>query len=233
MFLFKELLPLFSESRLRVLDVSDNLEVYIHPGITNSLPYFEQFSLNGNILRYLYEPAEASCFVAEGVLHQNIKVLDLRNLGSVGVDIDFQGSNFLRKATACLVGSLFSPNITCMCTTIQELCGAFIQRPINCSHIREFSLSELFNFTPVEQNPDRFCSRSGLQFPFPRRLEETRVANTQFNFLFGGWKNSTDCYAPNVMKKLDLSYITFNLAADSYHIIGWNKLQELNLSFSD
>ena len=55
-FRMDELLPLFNESGLKVLDVSDNGEVYMSPGLTNAFPYLDDLRASGNMIRYIQEP---------------------------------------------------------------------------------------------------------------------------------------------------------------------------------
>ena len=105
LFLLKELVMfccLSKGSTIKSLDLSENREVYFHPGVTVYLPNLEHVNLHGNRIRYINDPAEATCTILEGLLNLKLESVDITNMGEMGEDVDYYGIMFLQDAMKCI-----------------------------------------------------------------------------------------------------------------------------------
>ena len=228
LFLLEELLPLFQGNRLEVLDISNNKVLYLYPGLSQYLPHLKTLSAHDNEIRYISDPNEAICLIIEGILHQNLTHLDITNMGEIGKEIDFYGLNFMNSTEKCISKSWKKNN--CVCENFKQTCGRFFTK-VNCEPLPEFTLADITNFNPVGHNPDRYCDMYAL-LPFPKKLEVFRFRKSEVMYKQPQWRNRTLCFQPNSLTLFDASYITFNLAVSSNMLVGWDKVNELDLAYS-
>ena len=102
LFMLKKLFPLFNGSNITMLDISDNRELYLYPGLTQYLPHLKYISLHGNAIRYKEDTSKATCTILELLNHKNLEIVDVSSLGQMGDELDYYGMQFLNETMECL-----------------------------------------------------------------------------------------------------------------------------------
>ena len=231
LFLLKELFPLLNANLIKELDLSDNRAIDAYPGLTQYLPHLEIFNVRGNAVRYINESGEAICLVLELLLHENIKLVDMSEMGNIGKEIDFYGVSFIFDVYNCVLNASWAKN-HCVCENFQKTCGSFFSGKVNCEVLPEFTLQEIAHLNPVQHNPERYCDWR-VNLPYPKSLEILRFSKTQLIFPQTKWYNRTLCFLPNNLTILDLSYITFDPSTDTTLFVGWDRLTTMDLAYSN
>ena len=232
LFLLKELLPLLKGSQITTLDMSENRELYLYPGLMQYLPQLRVINMSENAMRYIDKPFKAKCAIIELVLHPNFEVLDVTNLGDVGAELDYFSRNFTLDLIECIIKTRVKNN--CVCATVNRTCGEYFPEGIDCSLFPEFTLADIVKKSPVKEDPSRYCDQN-VVLPFPRSLKVLRAGRSNYKDSNPnkGWRNQTLCFQPNNLTELDVSYCKFGLKFDSNMLTGiYDKLLVLDMAFS-
>ena len=170
-------MPLLKGSRIMTLDMSENRELYLHPGLTQYLPQLKVINMGENAMRYTNEPSDEKCTIIELFLHQNLDILGITNLGEVGAELDYLSQKFKMDHFMCnhLSEMLLKNNY--VCKTVNSTCGAYFPEGIDCSQFPEFSLTDIVKSSPVKEDPYRYCDQYAVM-PLPRSLKVLRAGNS-------------------------------------------------------
>ena len=226
-FLLQDILPLFNGSNISTLDISNNHDIFIYPGLIKYLPNMTTLKAAGNKIRYKSKSLEANCMVVELALHESMQVLDLSGLNAVGQQIDFFAMQFMFSTFTCWASQ---PSENCICKTFNSMCSSLIGGTTPCDHIPDYKLDDILN----ENAKNKSCYMHA-ELPLPRSLETAYVNKTQFSFISGKfWEERVLCFKPNRLKSLDFAYITFPLGSTggNFTIFGWENVTEMNVEAS-
>ena len=224
LFLLKELLPLFKGSNITSLDMALNREVYFHPGVSVYLPNLEHVNLHGNRIRYIDDPAEATCTFVEGLFNLKLESIDITNMGELGADVGYNGLGFFKLLKQCITRTWNRNN--CICSSFNKTCGAYFTEDIDCNQFPEYTLKEFISLDRTIK-----CDWD-VSIPLPKSLQVLRISKTQLQLIDPTFRNLTLCFQPNKFKVIDASHVWFNIHKDIVNVHGWDQLLVLDLAYS-